>query len=210
MNTHNNIKNPARVSCSTNPCIWRPFRPGAAPLAPGDTEHISNVTILGRSSARGEPRSLTPVRSVNANDDFGVAQTDDVAIGQLPLLYRCVIDGGAVGGVEVGQQCGLCIPADLQVTARHTGVRKAELGVLSATDDIGALAQLVGAAAAVVKLQGDRISRGTVAALAVTAVAGAGLLAVVGRLAVLGLLPVLVVAVGGLGVSALRGVTRTR
>src|ERR1700722_11326299 len=102
MNTHNNIKNPARVSCSTNPCIWRPFRPGAilpASVTPS-TSATSRYLDGGRRGAR--LGSNAPAALVNADDDLGVTQTDHVAIGQLPLLYRCVVNGGAVRGVEVG------------------------------------------------------------------------------------------------------------
>lgn len=86
-------------------------------------------------------------------------------------------------------------------------VGQPELGVLPAANDVGAFTQLIGAAAAVVELQGDRRSGRAVAATAVRAVA-TGRLAVVGglavlaRLCVLGLLAVVVVAVRGLGVSA--------
>lgn len=75
---------------------------------------------------------------------------------------------------------------------------------MATADDVRALAQLVGAAAAVVELQGDRGAGGPVAALAVTAVA-AGLLPVVGGLTVLGRLGVLrlLAVVGGLAVLVL-------
>src|SRR6516162_940311 len=131
MNTHSSIKNPARVSCSTSPCIRRPFRPSAVGLA-SMAEPISTVTIAWTLVDAGEARQLVlnPVGSVNADDDLRVAQTDHVAIGQLPLLYGCVVDGSAVSGVEVGEERDLAIPADLQVTARHPGVRQPELGVL--------------------------------------------------------------------------------
>ena len=85
-----------------------------------------------------------------------VPQPDDVAVGQLPLLHRRVVDGGAVGGVEVGEQCHLAVPPDLQVPTRHPGVRQPELGVLPSADDVGAVTQLVGPSTAVVELQGDR------------------------------------------------------
>jgi hypothetical protein len=110
---------------------------------------------------------------VNPDDDLRVAQTDHVAIGQLPLLYRGVVNGGAVSGVEVGEERDLSIPADLQMTARHPGVRQPELSILAATHDVGAFTQLVGPAAAIVELQGHRSSRGPIAALCVTAVAAA-------------------------------------
>src|SRR5271163_4847942 len=98
-------------------------------------------------------------------------QPDYIAVGQLPFLHRRVVDGGAVGGVEVGEQCHLAVPPNLQVAARHTGVRQPELRVLAAANDVGALAQLVGAPAAVVELQGDRGAGRRVAALPVAAVA---------------------------------------
>src|SRR3954465_11446383 len=67
--------------------------------------------------------------------------------------------------------------------AGDTGIGQPELGVLAAADDVGAFAQLVGAAAAVVELQGDRMSGRRVLALGwglgVSAVAAAGGLAVV-------------------------------
>src|SRR5246127_776562 len=205
MNTHSNIKNPARVSCSTNPCIWRPFRPGAAPPAPVTPSTSATSRYLGGRRRGRSTAALSRMRSVNANDDLRVAQADHVAVGQLELLDRCVIDGGAVGRVEVGEERELPIPADLQVTARHTGVRQPELRILPAPHDVGALAQLVSPAAAVVKLQGDRGPRGPIAALAVVAVTRAGLLGVVGPL-------VFVVTVDGFGgvPAALRGVSRTR
>src|ERR1700712_2014456 len=95
-----------------------------------------------------------PERSVNADDDLGMAQTDGVAVGQLPLLNGSVVDRGAVGGVQVGQQRDLAVPTDLQVPPRDAGVRETELRVLAASDDVGALTKLVGAAAAVVELEG--------------------------------------------------------
>src|SRR5271166_2835542 len=131
---------------------------------------------------------------MDVDDDLRVAQPDHVAVGQLPLLHGRVVDGGAVGGVEVRQQRDVAVPADLQMAARHTGVRQPELGVLAAADDVGAFAQLVGAPTAVVELQGDRGPGRWVAALAVVAVA-AGLRG----------LAVVVVATRRLGVSAARG-----
>src|SRR5271166_3683200 len=96
---------------------------------------------------------------------------------------------------------------------RDAGVGQTELGVLPAADDVRALAQLVGPAAAVIELQGDRRSSGRVAALLpVVAVATAGLLAV----ATTGLSVVVVVCRGfgvpggGSGVSAARAVSAGR
>src|ERR1700742_2097447 len=106
-----------------------------------------------------------PTGSMNVDDDLRVSQPDYIAIGQLPLLNRRVVDGGAVGGVEVGQQRDLAVPPNLQVATRHTGVRQPELGVLAAADDIRAFTQLVGAPAAVVELQRDRRARWRVAGL---------------------------------------------
>src|SRR5258707_498096 len=181
MNTHNSIKNPARVSCSTNPCIWRPFRPDVPPVPAVRTISATSRYLDGVSGGE-KLGSLSPMGSVNSDDDLGVAQADYVAVGQLPLLYRCVVNSGAVCGVQVRQQRDLAIPTDLEVAARHSGVGQPELGVLAATDDVGALAQLIGAAAAVVELQGDRGSGGGIAALRVGAEATAGLLGVVGGL----------------------------
>ena len=133
--------------------------------------------------------------SVDADDDLGVAQADHVAVGQLPLLHRRVVHRGAVGGVEVGEQCDVAVPADLQVPPRDAGVGQPELGILAAADHVRALAQLVGAAAAVVELQGHRAGtggRGAVAALVVAA-----LFVATGR--------VVAVAAGGLAVLGLRG-----
>src|SRR5271169_2289892 len=112
---------------------------------------------------------------MDVDDDLRVAQPDHVTVCQLPLLHRRVVDGGAVSGVEIRQQRDVAVPTDLQVAARHTGVRQPELGVLAATDDVGAVAQLVGAPAAVVELQGDRGPRGRVAALPVAAAVAAAL-----------------------------------
>src|SRR6185437_4996891 len=115
MNTQRSIKNPARVSCSTNPCIWRPFRPSVvspAPVTPS-TSATSRYLDGGRHGAKHG--SVKPGDLVDSDDDFRVAQTDDVAVGQLPLLDRCVVHGGAVGGVQVRQQRDLSIPADLQM-----------------------------------------------------------------------------------------------
>src|SRR5690625_2645225 len=54
--------------------------------------------------------------------------------------------------------------------ARHPGVGQTELGVLAAADHVGALPQLVGAAAAVVELQGDGGADAEAAGLAVVGV----------------------------------------
>src|SRR5688500_1239735 len=55
-----------------------------------------------------------------------------------------------------------------------TGVGQPELGGLAAADHVGAFAQLVGAAAAVVELQGHRGATGRVVALPVTGPVAAG------------------------------------
>src|SRR5262249_33550222 len=123
--------------------------------------------------------------SVHADDDLRVPKADDVAVGQLPLLHRCVVHGGAVGGVEVRQQRGLAVPSDLEVATRDTGVGQPELCVLAAADDVGALAQLLCAATAVVGLKRDAcvadrpvvvlgVAAGGVAALAVLVLACLG------------------------------------
>ncbi len=101
-----------------------------------------------------------------------MAQPDHVAIGELPLLHRRVVDRRAVRRIEVGQQCHLAVPADFQVTTRNTGVGQAELSVLAAADDVRALTQLVGAAAAVVELQRDGGAGRGVVALAVAVATG--------------------------------------
>src|ERR1700758_3818677 len=191
MNSHNSIKKPARVSCSTSPCIWRPLRPGAARSGCPD---IATSRYLDGGRCGLKLGASRPTGSMDVDDDLRVAQPDDVAVCQLPLLHRRVVDGGAVGGVEVRQQRDVTVPPDLQVSARHTGVRQPELGVLAAADDVGTFAQLVGAPTAVVELQGDRGPRRRVAALAVAAVA-AGLRG----------LAVVVVATRRLGVSAAGG-----
>src|ERR1700754_1928647 len=108
-------------------------------------------------------------RSVNADDDLGVTEPDHVAVGQLPLLYWRVVHGGAVGGIEVGQQRDLAVPADLEVPAGHPRVRQPELCVLAASDHVGALTQLVSTATAIVELQGDGRAAGGVAAVGVGA-----------------------------------------
>src|SRR6478735_8256613 len=164
-------RNPTRVSCSTNPCIWRPLRARPGQVAPTTRP----VQCLPRSSLRRtsatsryldsqqcewEADSLysccdRPWPSVDADDDLGVPESYHVAVGQLPLLHRRVVHGGAVGGVEVGQQGDLAVPPDFQVSTGDAGVGQPELSVLTASDHVGALAQLVGPAAAVVELKGD-------------------------------------------------------
>lgn len=54
---------------------------------------------------------------MHADDDLGVSQADHITVGQLPLLYRCIVNSGAVGGVQVCELCDLPVPPDLQVTA---------------------------------------------------------------------------------------------
>jgi hypothetical protein len=110
-----------------------------------------------------------PTSSMDMDDDLRVTQPDHIAVGQLPFLDRCIVDGGAVGGVEIGQQRNVAVPANLQVATRHTGVRQPELRVLAAADDVGAFAQLVSASTAVIELQRDRRTGGRVATLAVAA-----------------------------------------
>lgn len=149
---------------------------------------------------------------MNANDDLGVAQSDHVAVGQLPFLDGGVVDRGAVGRVQVRQQRDRSVPPDLEVATRHTGVGEAELGVLAATDHVGAFAQLVGAAAAVVELQRDRRTgrAAAVAGAAVPLLAVSGLAVGRGRavalvaVALLGLLAVVVA--GGLAAVLLAAV----
>src|ERR1700689_5040148 len=189
MNNHSSIKKPARVSCSTSPCIRRPLRPGAACLTCPD---IATSRYLAGGRRGVKPMPSRPTGSVDVDDDLRVAQPDHIAIGQLPLLNRRVVDGGAVGGIEVGQQRNLAVPPNLQVATRHTGVRQPELCILAAANDVRAFAELIGASTAVVELQRDRRARGRVAALlSVTAAVTAG---------VRGLAVVVVAA--GLGVPA--------
>ena len=64
------------------------------------------------------------VASVQTNDDLGMAQPDDVAVGELPFLDRCVVDRGAVGRVQVLQHRDLSVPADLQMPTRDPGPLK--------------------------------------------------------------------------------------
>src|SRR5271165_3106838 len=147
MNNHNRRRKPARDSCSTSPCIWCPLRP-----RPSATSRY-----LDGGRHEGEADSFAPaLTSVNADDDFGVSEPNHVAVGQLPFLHRGVVHGRAVGGVEVGQQRHLAVPADLQVPSGHPGVGQPELCVLAAADHVRALAELIGPTAAVVELQGDR------------------------------------------------------
>lgn len=78
----------------------------------------------------------------------------------------------------------MSVKAHLEVTARNTGVRQAELCILATADHIGALTQLIGAATAVVQLQRD----GGAAAAGTTgggAVIGAALVAALLVVAVL-------------------------
>src|ERR1700753_4092431 len=111
MNNHSNIKKPARVSCSTSPCIWRPLRPGAASLTCPDVA-TSRYWEGGR---RGVKLTRRRDDSMNVDDDLRVPQPDHVAVGQLPLLHGRVVDGGAVGGVQVGEQRDVAVPPNLQV-----------------------------------------------------------------------------------------------
>ena len=85
-----------------------------------------------------------------------MTDADAVAVGELPAVDLDVVDGRSVGGVEIGEHRGAAVPADLDVATRHAGVGQAELCVLAATDDVGALTQLEGAVAAVLEEQRDR------------------------------------------------------
>src|SRR3984893_10330382 len=89
---------------------------------------------------------------------------------------------------------------------RHTGVRQPELGVLAASDDVGAVAQLVGAPAAVIELQGDRGPGRRVGALAVATVAAGfrGLAVFIVAPRALGL-PAAVLRSGGVAVTTVIG-----
>src|SRR5262245_4114062 len=135
------------------------------------TQASATSRYLDGDRREGEaPASSGQIRaecSVNADDDLGVAEPDHVAVGQLPLLHRCVVHRGAVRGIEVGQQRDLAVPADLEMPAGHARVRQPELCVLAPSDHVGALTQLVGTAAAVVELQGDGRGAGRVAAVGV-------------------------------------------
>src|ERR1700744_4720691 len=111
---------------------------------------------------------------MDVDDDLRVAQPDHIAVGQLPLLNRRVVYGGAVGGIEVGQQRDMAVPPNLQMATRHTGVRQPELCILAAANDVRAFAQLIGAPAAVVELQRDRRAGRRIAALLPVASVTAG------------------------------------
>src|ERR1700712_1521589 len=120
---------------------------------------------------------------MNANDDLGMAEPDAPPTGDLPFLNGRIVYRRTVRRVQVGQQRQRPVPPDLEVSTRNPGVREAELGVLSAADHVGALAQLVGATTAVIELQ---CHRGAGCAVTLSVSAGLSrLLAVVipGRLA---------------------------
>src|SRR5215218_4703121 len=151
MKSHSSNRNPTRVSCSTNPCIRRPSRP-----RPSATSRYLDSHQREREADSLYPCCDRPTASVDADDDLGVSETYHIAVSQLPVLNRCVVHGGAVRGVEIGQQCDLAVPADLQMPAGNAGVGQPELGVLAAADHVGAFAQLIGPPAAVVELEGDR------------------------------------------------------
>src|SRR5271155_4105381 len=98
-----------------------------------------------------------PPGAMDVEGELRMTPAGDITAGPpLPFLHGRVVDSGAVGGVEVGEQCHMAVPTNLEVTAGHTGVRQPELRVLAAADDVGPLTQLVGAPAAVVELEGDR------------------------------------------------------
>src|SRR6202021_20379 len=99
MNNHNSIKKPARVSCSTSPCIRRPLRPSAACLTCPD---IATSRYLDGGRRGVKPMPSRPAGSVDVDDDLRGAQPDHIALGHLHTLKRRLVDGGAVGGIEVG------------------------------------------------------------------------------------------------------------
>ncbi len=53
---------------------------------------------------------------MHADDDLRVSQADHITVGQLPLLYRCIVNSGAVVEFQVCEQCDLPITGS-QVTA---------------------------------------------------------------------------------------------
>ena len=129
-----------------------------------------------------------------------MADPDAVAVGELPGVDLQIVDGGAVGRVEVGEQRGGAVPADLDVPARDTGVGKTELRVLAASDHVGALVELEGAVAAVLQVEGDRRRRVAAGRASVTLVVAA-LIVVARRLLAVALLAVALVVAGLLAVA---------
>ena len=168
----------------------------------------SKVTVVYRrpassDDATGADSANWQVQPVLLEPDGDVRMTDAnaVAVGELPAVDLDVVDGRAVGGVEVGEHGGAAVPADLDVATRDAGVGEAELRVLAATDDVGALTQLECAVAAVFEEQRDRggcVAAGVTVALVVSV---AGLLReaqLVSRLAVALVVVVVLLAVAGL------------
>ena len=96
---------------------------------PGDLEDELGHAVGLRASALG------------AVEQGRVTDADRVAVGQLPGLHRRPVDRGPVGRPEVGQGGLLAVPVHLEVTTRDPGVGETELGVLSAADDVRAVAR---------------------------------------------------------------------
>src|SRR4051794_32299963 len=151
---------------------WRPPRPidrpppgtsarrPAAPYRSERTTRSENSTktqrrakkpaLVSCSTSSGTSRRTPPVVGrrglLRPEDQARVTDADDVAVVELPrLVHRVAVDGGAVGRPQVRQRGLVTVPADLEVAARHTGVREAERGVLPPADDVGAVGELVAA-----------------------------------------------------------------
>src|SRR5690349_3615563 len=93
--------------------------------------------------------------------DRRMTDVDHVAVRELPGLDRRSIDGGAIGGAEVVQHCGLPVEIDIDMPPGHRRVGQSERCVLPPTDDVRAALKLMAAAGTVIDGQrgGDLLRR---------------------------------------------------
>ncbi len=111
MNTHNNIKNPARVSCSTNPSsgVLSVLHRLPGPALPSTSAKSRYLTVVGA----GQPSAASsPVGSVHADDDWSVL-SDHITVGQLPPCTGALLTVVPLVD-QVCEQCDLPVPIDLQ------------------------------------------------------------------------------------------------
>ena len=83
------------------------------------------------------------LRRVDSHLYIRVSDGDDVSVGQQPVVDRGVVDGGAVGGVQVHQDSFFPVPHEFGMSPRYAGIGEAEIHLVTTPDDICSLVYVV-------------------------------------------------------------------
>src|ERR1700712_53064 len=133
--------------------IFRSARTTLMAASTKSQSRIRNPTLVSWRISAGMTVSGPVGLPVEPEDDGGMTDPDDIAVGELPGLNGGTVDRRPVGGSQIVHDRDLAVEVDVDVSARYRGVRSAERCILAATDDVGPALQLICPVGAVVDTQ---------------------------------------------------------